>query len=155
MAFKKGLVLLFVSGSVLFFNHAQGSAGPVGAALFQGIRQEASSGAVTRSSGHAKGPSGEAPRLADMAEDLEKRLEHLKKRWDRLTEDLRQSEAFKKIQEDIRKLYEDMKKAEGAAREKLEKEVLPKLKRELKKLKDKLRGLDREEEQEETRPVPI
>ena len=150
--FRKGLLLLLVSGTLLLPGHTRGTRPPEGAALVPGRAMERlSCGVLASATADAR---RKAPCLVDAAEDLEKRLDRLKKRWNEFTEDLRQSEEYRKLQEELRGLYEDLRKAEETAREKLEKDVIPKLKRELEKLKDKLRGLDREEE-EDNPPVPI
>lgn len=90
-----------------------------------------------------------------MRDDFEKGLQDLKKEFDQFSKDLGnvpESKEFKKLEKDLKDLAEDMKRSGKAAREKIDKELLPWLKQEIEKLRERLRKFGREEE---VRPIEI
>jgi ABC-type transporter Mla subunit MlaD len=88
-------------------------------------------------------------RFAELWEDLGGGFEALKKEFETLSEglsDQQQAEAFKRFENEMKRLLEEAKKAGKGAREKLFKEMLPKLKKEMEELREWLEKFPREED---------
>ena len=80
--------------------------------------------------------------LSLMEEDFGKVMSELSSKIDELTDEI------KKLENYLNELKEEMKKAGSAFREKIQKELLPRLQEEIEKLKERLRKSGREKEVE-------
>ena len=86
---------------------------------------------------------------------LEKKFEDLKKEFKSFSEDLKcipESEEFKKLEKKLDDLQDELRKGGNAARDKIEREVIPQLKEEIKRLKEKFLE---QRQKEETRTIEI
>ncbi len=90
-----------------------------------------------------------------MVGDFEKGLEGLKKKFEEFSEGLTripQSEEFKRLEEKLKGLTEEIERSGKAAGDKIQKEVLPFLEKELEKLRERLKKIRKKEEE---KPVKI
>ena len=113
------------------------------------IIQSARGGTLLTDGATVIGTTKESPRYDPLWVDFGKTLDDLKKQLENFTDDLSripESEEFKKLEKELGHLFEEMKKSGDATREKIEKEILPRIKQEIEKLKERLRKLGREEE---------
>ena len=72
-----------------------------------------------------------------MRENFEKGLGNLKEQFERFFEDLGsipETEDFKKLEKELERLAEEMKRSSKSVREKIQKELLPRLKEKIEKL---------------------
>lgn len=85
----------------------------------------------------------------DMAGDIRDGVDFLKKGMNEFSEDLKglsESEQMKALRKEIKRLTEAMAKAKKETREKIINEILPLIKRDMEKLRERLRKFDREDE---------
>jgi hypothetical protein len=97
---------------------------------------------------------------AQMHDDLGNGLEDLKKRLKEFSNELRQvpdSDAFKNLEKELGRLAEEMERAGKETRERVEKEILPYLKRELEELREWFRhfGGDKDLKPREVRNMKL
>ena len=89
--------------------------------------------------------------FGQMREDFEKGLEDFKEQFQQFFEDLKrvpENEEVKKLEKELERLAETMKRSSKSVQEKIQKELLPRLKEEIGKLRERLRKFGREEELE-------
>ena len=89
--------------------------------------------------------------FGQMREDFEKGLDGFKEQFEQFFEDLRsvpENEEVKKLEKELERLAETMKRSSKSVQEKIQKELLPRLKEEIGKLRERLRKFGREEELE-------
>jgi len=89
--------------------------------------------------------------LDRVGDDIEKAMVDLKKRFKGFSEGVKEipeNEDIKRLQKDLDQLLEEMKRSGAAFRDRVQKDVLPKLQEEIDKLNDRLRELGREKEVE-------
>ncbi len=89
--------------------------------------------------------------LDKMGDDFEKTMADLKKRFKGFSEGLKEipeNKGIKRLQKDLDQLLEEMKRSGAAFRDKVQKDLAPRLQEEIDKLKDRLRELGREKEVE-------
>jgi paraquat-inducible protein B len=89
--------------------------------------------------------------FGQMREDFEKGLEGFKEQLEQFFEDLKsvpENEEVKKLEKELERLVEIMKQSSKSVQEKIQKELLPRVKEEIGKLRERLRKFGREEELE-------
>jgi hypothetical protein len=89
--------------------------------------------------------------LDRMGGDIEKTINDLKKRFKNFSDDLKEipeNKDVKRLQKDLDRLLDEMKRSGTEFRDKVQKDLAPRLQEEIDKLKERLRGLGREEEVE-------
>jgi len=89
--------------------------------------------------------------LDDPQDDFEKNLNDLKKQFEGFAKELNripESDEFKRFLKELERLQDELKKGGESAKEKLEKEIIPMLKEEMEKLKEKFLKPRRRESEE-------
>ena len=89
--------------------------------------------------------------LGKVRQKFDRMLHGLKGQFERFTDKLGKipdREEFKRLEREIQGLAEELKKAEKEVRDKINKEILPRLREELNNLRERLRELGREKEVE-------
>lgn len=89
--------------------------------------------------------------LDKMEEDASRTMADLKKRFGEYSDELKkvpEGEDLKRFQKDLDQLLDEIKRSGAAFREKVQKELVPRLQEEIDKLKERLRELGREKEVE-------
>jgi len=89
--------------------------------------------------------------LGQMEEDFGRAMSELSRNINKLSDEINQipeSREIKKFEHYLNQLKEKMKKSGSAFREKIQKELLPRLQKEIEKLKERLRKFGREKEVE-------
>lgn len=82
--------------------------------------------------------------FCQVSDDLDEILEDLQKQLKKFSEDLRkipESREFKRLEKEWKRLLDKIKRAEKLGRDKIQKEILDRLREELEKLKEKLQKL--------------
>jgi len=98
-----------------------------------------------------KGATRLSALLERLEDDMSKTIADLKKRFKGFSEDLKEvpkNEDIKNLQKDLDQLLEEMKRSGAAFRDKIQKDLAPKLQEEIDKLQERLRELGREKEVE-------
>ena len=84
-----------------------------------------------------------------MQNDIEREMKDLTRQFNMFAEGLKKvpdSEAYKKLEDKLTNLYDEMKQSGKAVREMIQKEILPRLQKELENLKKRLHEKGREDE---------
>ena len=92
---------------------------------------------------------------SETGDDFEKTLEGLKRQFKEFSDDVRkipEGREFKKLEKKLKDLLEQMKRSEKGVREKIQKEILPRLEREMEKLRE---WLDKPGPEEEAGPLEV
>lgn len=106
-------------------------------------------GALLKDGDTIEGSTRSSAILEKAREELEKSVEELRKQFDGFSRELKkipENEEFRKFKDELEQLPDRIKKAGKAAREKIEKDVLPKLKREMEQLRRRFLGPEKEKE---------
>jgi len=86
-----------------------------------------------------------------MEDNMSRTVEDLKKRFNAFSKELKEAprdEDIKKLQKDLNQLLDEMKRSGAAFRDKVQKDLVPRLQEEIDKLREKLREQGREKEAE-------
>ena len=84
-----------------------------------------------------------------MQNDIEREMKDLTRQFNMFAEELKKipdSEAYKKLEDKLTNLYDEMKQSGTAVREMIQKEILPRLEKELDNLKKRMHEKGREDE---------
>lgn len=84
-----------------------------------------------------------------VSEDLDKVLQDLEKQLEKFSKELRkipESQEFKRLEREWKRLLDKIKRAERQARDKIQKEILTRLRKELEKLREKLQKFRKKKE---------
>ena len=93
--------------------------------------------------------------LAEVWDDIGKRLDELKKQLRQFSDELKkipESDEYRELQEELNRLSEEAGSLGNTAREKLEKDILPQIKKEIERLKERLQELNPHEDAEPGKP---
>lgn len=106
-------------------------------------------GVLLQNNATVEGFTETAVLLQQVAEAIENGRKTFETQIEQFTKDMKdipESEEFKNLESEFKRLAEEMKRSGQAARDKINKEVLPQLREELENLRKRLRELGREEE---------
>lgn len=108
-------------------------------------------GALLKDGATVDGSTEASALFGQASAGAEKGLEDLQNNFGQFLEGLKrlpETEEYKKLEEELARLSEEMKRSGKSVREKIQKDVLPKIREELEKLRERLRSLGREKELE-------